>query len=138
MGEKRHARRLVRAVDTNVVLRLLLDDDPVQHRSAVALLAQPLLIPLTVLVETGWVLLSRYRFPRGDVAQLLRDLLDYDGVVVPQHAGVLWALHRFAERGDLADLLHLVSAGDASSFATFDKGVAPAAGPDAPIAVETL
>ncbi len=138
MGEKRHARRLVRAVDTNVVLRLLLDDDPVQHRSAVALLSEPMLIPLTVLVETGWVLLSRYRFPRGDVAQLLRDLLDYDGIVVPQRSGVLWALNRFDQRGDFADLLHIVSAGDATRFTTFDQGIAPAAGPETPIPIETL
>lgn len=138
MVEKRHARRLVRAIDTNVVLRLLMDDDPAQHRIATALLAEPVLLTLTVLVETGWVLLSRYRFSRAEVATLLNDLLDYDSIIVEKRAGIRWALDRFAARGDFADLLHLVAADRAVTFATFDRGVAIAAGSDSPVAVETL
>lgn len=51
------------AVDTNIVVRLLVADDPVQSQIAAGLFRQhPIFIALTVLLETEWVLRSSYRF----------------------------------------------------------------------------
>jgi predicted nucleic-acid-binding protein len=53
----------VRAIDTNVVVRLLVRDDEEQGRCAEALFRQSggVWIALVVLVETVWVLRSAYK-----------------------------------------------------------------------------
>lgn len=138
MVEKRLARRLVKAVDTNVVLRLLIADDPVQTAIAERELVNPVLVTLTVLLETAWVMRSRYAFSRDAIASVLARFIDRSMVTVEEPSMVGWAIERLRGGGDFADLIHLVAARSASSFATFDRGVARAAGPDSPIPIETL
>ena len=138
MVEERLARRLVKAVDTNVVLRLLITDDPAQTAVAERALADPVLVTLTVLLETAWVMGSRFGFSRDTIASVLLRFIDRPVVTVEQPMLVRWAIERFRLVGDFADLIHLVSARSATSFATFDRGVARAAGPDSPIPIETL
>ena len=51
------------AVDTNILVRLLTEDDPKQTTAARSVFAAgPIWIAKTVLLETGWVLRSHYRF----------------------------------------------------------------------------
>ena len=138
MVQERSARRLVKAVDTNVVLRLLIADDPIQSAIAERELAQPVLVTLTVLLETAWVMQSRYGFPRDTVASVLLRFIDRSTVTIEEPMMVRWAIERLRLGGDFADLIHLVAARSATSFATFDRGVARAAGPTCPIPVETL
>jgi predicted nucleic-acid-binding protein len=59
----------VRAIDTNVVVRLLVRDDDEQGRRAEALFRQSggVWIALVVLVETVWVLRSAYKFERSAI-----------------------------------------------------------------------
>lgn len=128
----------MRAVDTNVIARALMRDDPVQTVLADDVLATEAFVPITVVLEAGWLLGSRYRLSRSDVATALRALLDMPNVAVESPTAVAWALSRFAEGGDLADLIHLVSARGASAFLTFDRSIAEVAGPDTPVRVETL
>lgn len=138
MGEERTARRPVRALDTNVVLRLLVPDDPEQTRLAEAQLNGPVLLSLTVLLETAWVLRSRYGFAREQIVAILTYLLDQPRLVAEAADQLPWALDRYAEGGDLADLLHLVAARGADAFVTFDRAIAAAAGASSPVPVETL
>lgn len=138
MGEERYAWGLVKALDTNVVLRLLVADDPVQGPIAEREFNRPVLLTLTVILETACVLRSRYRFSRMQVAALLGALIDRSTVTVEAPDRLAWALGRYAQSGDLADLIHLVAARSATSFATFDRGVAPTAGDDSPLPIETL
>lgn len=128
----------MRAIDTNVAARFLLADHPEQTAAAIAIIESGVYIPLTVLLELGWLLTSRYRQSREVVAAALLNLIDLPSVQVAEVAIVRWALGRFGDGGDFADMLHLVAARDATAFATFDRGVAIAAGPDSPVAVETL
>jgi predicted nucleic-acid-binding protein len=128
----------VKAVDANVVLRLLMADDEHQTALAERVFDEPVLLTATVLLETAWVLRSNYRLSRSEVAQMLAYLIDRPVVTVDAPAALRWALARSAERGDIADLMHLVTARAASAFVTFDAGVARAAGPDSPVPVETL
>lgn len=128
----------MKAVDTNVVVRLLIRDDPVQVARADAIFDDGVLIPLTVLLETGWLLKSRYNYARGEVAASLLALLDMSDVTIPDTDTVRWAIERFAIAGDLADLIHLVASAEADAFVTFDDALARAAGSTPPVPVETL
>lgn len=127
------------AVDTNVVLRLVLDDDPVQVAAARALmLREPLYVSLGVLLETGWVLQSRYGLPRAEVADALTLVSSLDRLIVARLQLALWAIERFRAGADLADMVHLVSAAKIGRLATFDRRVAKDVGPDSPVTIETL
>lgn len=128
----------MKAVDTNVIARALMRDDPVQTPLADAVLQDGAYVPLTVLLELGWLLRSRYGLSRHAVVLSLRSLIDMPGVVIEEPHGVAWMLGRIEAAGDLADLMHLVAARRTSSFVTFDTGVSAAAGDEPPVPVETL
>lgn len=138
MVEKRRARQLVKAVDTNVLARALMRDDPVQTPIADALLSAGVFVPLTVVLETAWLLRSRYGLDRRQLASTLQSLLDMPRVVVDGAAGVGWAIGRLIEGGDIADLIHIVAGSGASAFLTFDVDVAKSVGAESPVPVETL
>jgi predicted nucleic-acid-binding protein len=128
----------VRAVDTNVVLRWLVEDDPAQTAVARELFEQPVAISLTVFLESAWVLRSRYGFSAEEAATLLARVLELGKVFVADAELVGWALERFSAGADFADMIHLVSVHRHDSFATFDRSIAPAAGVTTPLPIETL
>lgn len=99
---------------------------------------EPLYVSLGVLLEAGWVLQSRYRLPRAEVANALVLVASLDRVVVARLPLALWAIQRYRVGADLADMIHLASAAKIGRLATFDRSVAKDAGPDAPVAIETL
>ena len=61
------------AVDTNVLVRLLVADDPAQTRRALAYLEarRPLWISAVVLVETVWVLTAVYGWSKAQILAML-------------------------------------------------------------------
>lgn len=127
------------AIDTNVVVRLILEDNPAQIDAIRRLMERdPLFVSLTVLVETGWVLESRYKFIRAVVADALDDLISLERIAVPRYAAVRWAIGRYREGADLADVIHLVAASKSDGFATLDQRLARQAGSNSPIPIETL
>lgn len=128
----------MRAIDTNVVARYLLADDPDQYERSCAIIASGVFVSTTVLLETGWLLLSRYRFPRASAAALLADVVDLPSVSVADPSAVAWALSRFAAGADLADMIHLAEAKPASAFVTFDQSIAHDAGATSLVPIETL
>lgn len=61
------------ALDTTVVVRIIVDDDPDQVQRAQALLdAHRCVVPITVVLETNWVLEASYQLPVLVVASSLR------------------------------------------------------------------
>jgi predicted nucleic-acid-binding protein len=67
-------------LDTNILLRATLNDDPVQSKAAQRLLkglgeSERGLVNLPVLMEFFWVLRSRYKLPQARLAGIMRDLL---------------------------------------------------------------
>ena len=64
------------SVDTNLLARFLLKDDPVQFRRAVAVLQadEDVFIPITVLLELAWVLKAR-ETTREEILASLRGIL---------------------------------------------------------------
>ena len=132
------SRVMMRAIDTNVVARYLLADDPDQHARSSDIIASGVFISSTVLLETGWLLLSRYRLARRNVASLLAAIVDLPSVSVADPHAVSWAIDRFAEGADLADMIHVTEAKPAGTFVTFDRSIADDAGRDTPVPIETL
>jgi predicted nucleic-acid-binding protein len=72
----------VLGIDTNVLVRLLISDDAGQTRRARKLIEQavdlgePVLVSLPVLMETEWVLRSRYGMPRDVILRMFRKALE--------------------------------------------------------------
>jgi len=126
----------MRAIDTNVVVRYLVNDDPVQERVASAIVREAFLLTATVLMETEWVLRAVYHWPRARTHAALAALIDLPSASVPE--GMVWALERFALGADLADMIHITSSTSADRFATFDLGAARAAADNGPLPIETL
>ncbi len=113
------------ALDTNVVVRLLVADHPEQARAALALLeAGPTWISKTVLLEVAWVLRFSYELGSAQVVSALHRLLDVRHVQVEGRSDVEAALNLSREGLDVADALHLAAAGHARAFATFDRALA--------------
>lgn len=54
----------MKSVDTNVLVRFILGDDPEQSAQAEAIVKEGVFVPITVLLELGWVLGSRYGLDR--------------------------------------------------------------------------
>jgi predicted nucleic-acid-binding protein len=112
------------AVDTNVLVRLLTNDDPEQTRRAAALFKkETIFIPKTVLLETEWVLRRLYRLDRNVVVNAFRKLSGLANVEIEQPLVIIQALQWCEEGMDFADALHLASSQRASKFATFDEGM---------------
>ena len=112
------------AIDTNVVVRFLTRDDPVQAARARALVETGSVFLLqTVILETAWVLRTGYRFDRAAITSGLRQLLGLPGVAVDDPAAVAQALDLHDQGFDFADALHLASSRQADAFATFDHAL---------------
>ncbi len=120
------------AFDTNLLVRLVVEDDPAQWQIANDLLARCIedeercLVNIPVLCETVWVLLRRYHASREDLALTVESLLDDDVFEIEQRQVVEVALQRFREgRADLADYLIGVKNNrlHATTTYTFDRAL---------------
>jgi predicted nucleic-acid-binding protein len=99
-------------IDTNVILRFLMGDDPPKAARATALMErlergeEAVELPDEVLTETVWTLESFYEVPRQETAQKLAALLNFAGVRVSARDILLQALHRYASStADFVDCL---------------------------------
>lgn len=129
------------AIDANVLLRLIVQDDQDQLRIARTLLSRErLFVPLTVVMECEWVLRSFYKFTKADIALAIDAATDLDGITFEDVDGVRWALGRMIAGADFADMIHIVQGrlAGAVAFATFDGGIETEAGDAAPLPIETL
>ena len=125
------------AFDTNLLLRLLLNDQAQQARQAEQLLqravaaGQRVLLPDIVLCEMEWVLESVYGLARTDILQALRRLFSADDFDFANRGAVAIAIQRYATgKADFSDYLIGESAtlAGASVTYTFDRELARAPG----------
>lgn len=115
------------AVDTNVVIRLLVNDDEQQGAKARSLFdSDDVWIGSTVLLEAAWVLESVYGLPGVEIAESLSRLLGLPNVRVENPGAVASALAAARQGIELADALHLCRAPEDVEFATFDRALAKA------------
>jgi predicted nucleic acid-binding protein len=81
-------------------------------------------VPITVLLETGWVLEAIYELERSVVAGGLRQFLGLPNVEADHPRDVAAALQWYEEGLDFADAIHLALSREADRLATFDQAFA--------------
>ncbi len=114
----------MRALDTNVLVRALVQDDAAQARRAQACVgAQPVFIPVTVILELEWVLRSRYGYSPKVIADALEKLAILENAVVGEQVAVVAAVRKMRQGWDFADALHHALAAGCDDFATFDTAL---------------
>jgi predicted nucleic-acid-binding protein len=123
-------------LDTNVLVRYLAKDDPIQTPVAVKLVRslsadEPGFLSLVVIAELIWVLGMSYRYRNIEIANVVETLLQSRELIVEQEELVAHALRGFAAgSADFADYLIERTgqlAGCVHTF-TFDKRAATFAG----------
>ena len=110
------------ALDTNVLLRYLLNDEPKQAERSRALLAggSRFWVPITVMLEIAWVLRA-HGADADSVALGLRTLLGLASVTVQERDAVVRALAWHQHGMVMADALHLALSHQSERLTTFDK-----------------
>jgi predicted nucleic-acid-binding protein len=88
----------MRAVDTNVLVRIIARDDPRQTGAAEAFVADGAWLSHLVLAELAWVLESVYDFTAERIATVMGMLLDHASLTVQDPDVVAAALEAFRER----------------------------------------
>lgn len=115
----------MRAVDTNVLVRLLARDDAAQTAAAEAFIAAGAWIPQLVLVEAMWVLASVYELRPEKIATAIEMLLQHKDLTIQDTDVVAAALEQFRSRPALgfSDCLILEAARKAGHLplGTFDR-----------------
>jgi predicted nucleic acid-binding protein len=115
-------------VDTNVLIRHLTGDPPELATRATQLLARAheLLLPDLIVAEIVYMLESFYEVPRWRVAELVRAIIAFPAIVVPDGALLLRTLEIYElHRLDFADA-YLVAQAEASgvnAIVSFDKEI---------------
>lgn len=111
------------ALDTNILVRLLTNDDPEQARQSALLIDSDhaLFVPLTVLLELEWVLRGAYAISKPTIAKSFEALLSIKNLNIERSADVQQAIDLYLRGFDFADALHHCAAKGCTTFATFDK-----------------
>ena len=120
------------ALDTNVLVRYLVNDDPMQAEAAQALLEgltfeNQGFICREVALETVWVLERFYQFTRAQIANVLIELIATDHLVVETADDIARAAFTYSQgRIGFADLLILSAASRSGAVPlhTFDRKLA--------------
>jgi predicted nucleic-acid-binding protein len=102
----------MRAVDTNVLVRLMVRDDERQTVAAEDFVESGAWVPHIALVETIWVLESYYRKSRADISAVVERLLDHKSLILQDPEAIAAALGIFRNNKgvEFADCLILVVA----------------------------
>jgi predicted nucleic-acid-binding protein len=122
----------MRAVDTNVLVRLAVRDEPRQVEAAEAFVAGGAWVSQLVLLEFVWVLTSVYGFGRAEVNAAVEILLNHAHLTVEDSEVVVAALGQSSKGGAVgfSDCLVLQVARKAGHLplGTFDRELARLAG----------
>jgi predicted nucleic-acid-binding protein len=115
----------MRAVDTNVLVRLIARDDPRQVNAAESFVAKGAWVSLLVLAETAWVLDAVYEIGHAEIAIAVAMLLAHKDLTIEDSDVVLAALGQFRRKPKLgfSDCLVLEIARKAghTPLGTFDR-----------------
>lgn len=125
------------ALDTNVLVRYLVQDDPGQLAAAKRLIGRnvaegsTLFVLVTVVLELEWVLRSSFAFPKDDVLMTLSSLFSAAELTFESERALEVALQLYRDgSADFADCLHVALATQAGEqpLWTFDRRAAKVSG----------
>jgi predicted nucleic-acid-binding protein len=109
------------SIDTNILIRLLTNDDKSQAARAKRLFAKEhIYITKTVILEAEWVLRYAYDFSAEAIAKAFLILLGQDKVTIEDSHHIARATTLLQKGMDFADALHLTCS-QGHLFFTFDK-----------------
>ncbi len=121
------------ALDTNALIRYVVQDDVAQLAAARRLIrqcvreGQALFVPVTVTLELEWVLRSSFECAKDEVMQVLASLFSAAELTFESERALEVALQLYREApADFADCLHIALAAQAGELPlwTFDKRAA--------------
>jgi predicted nucleic-acid-binding protein len=99
-------------IDTNVLVRYLVRDDQLQYEKVRRLInrevskGEPVMVSLLVLLETEWVLRSRYKLAKAEILSAVYALLDAADVAFEDEPSVEHAVYSWKDSAaDFADCL---------------------------------
>jgi len=115
----------MRAIDTNVLVRLVTRDEPTQVEAAEAFVSKGVWVSHVVLAETTWVLAEAYALSHAQIANVVEMLLAHQQLTLQEEEIVRAALDHYQKTPSLgfSDCLVLEIARKAGHlpFGTFDK-----------------
>ena len=101
----------MKGIDTNILIRYFVRDDPVQFRAAVRFIQndcseeEPGFVNHVVLAELVWVLERGYKYPRSTIVTLLGALLRTSQLSIEDPDDARAALYEYQNGADFADSL---------------------------------
>lgn len=125
------------ALDTNVLVRYVVQDDGTQLAAARRLIERCLVegtsifVPVTVVLELEWVLRASFGYAKDDVLLVLSNLFSAAELTFESERALEVALQLHREgSANFADCLHVALAAQAGEqpLWTFDKGAAKVSG----------
>jgi len=114
-------------VDTNVLIRLLVKDDPIKFNTISKLVEKvekselTLVIPTVVIAECCWLLKSFYKLDKHKITEYLLDIIESENVEVEEE-NVINALNMYSDKNvDFADALISSKSISKQPVLTWDK-----------------
>jgi len=117
---------MIAVIDTNILARFVISDDPAQEKIAdyVFSQAKKAVIPTIVFCELAWLMRSRYKLPGDVIAGSIRGVVGLENVIAETDE-VEAGLKMLENGGDFADgviaYMGSVMTGEPSTFVSFDK-----------------
>lgn len=110
------------AIDTNIVVRFLTQDDELQFQKSLELFkSHNIFIPDTVILESEWVLRYAYKYPPTTISDAFTKLFGLPNVHLSNPTIIAQSLQWHIDGLDFADALHLSQCQKHKKFFTFDK-----------------
>src|ERR1035441_8198128 len=118
----------MRAIDTNVLVRLIARDDSRQAAAAEAFVEKGAWVSVLALAEATWVLATVYELSSKDLAKMIEMLLDHRDLVLQDAEAVQEALKLFKAKPALGFsdclMLHVARKAGHLPLGTFDRRLA--------------
>ena len=109
------------SVDTNIVVRLLTQDDKQQYEISFKLFQSEIFICDTVILETEWVLRFAYKFAPSNIYQAFTKLFGLENVYLTNANKIAQILEWYQLGLDFADAFHLAQSQHCTQMYTFDR-----------------
>lgn len=121
----------MRAIDTNVLVRLITRDDPIQTQKAEKFVADSAWVSILVLAESIWVLESVYSLNKTQLCTAISMLLQHQQLVMQEADVIHSALNDFSENTGVSFtdclVVALAKKNGHVPLGTFDKKLAKVA-----------